>query len=67
MISGEWGREYGDATASESATKLGLSLGDWDWRTGRRVEIAYLVPRWDSWQASGQCLLELAAETKAEL
>lgn len=67
MISGEWGREYGDATAGGSATKLGLSLGDWDWRTGGRVEIAYLVPGWDSWQASGQCLLELAAETKAEL
>lgn len=46
MISGEWGRECGDATAGGSATKLGLNLGDWYWRTGGRVEIAYLVPWW---------------------
>lgn len=44
MISGEWGKECGGATAGGSATKLGLSLGDWDWRAGGRVEMAYLVP-----------------------
>lgn len=46
-----------------SASRVGMKLGNWNWRTGRRINVIFLIPRLEDMRLdpTGSCCYDQAS------